>query len=88
MRIKSNELLGELCDLDDLIRRCHRNHIPRADLSAQRTSDASRQINVTVLHDGLKLGAGHSVNAIHRTYGHACLATGAKVLIKNRQSLG
>ena len=74
--------------LQKLIRRQHGDAVPRADLVAERATDAAGEVDRADLEDALVAGPGDGADAIDRADHEARLAAGAHVLVEERQDLG
>jgi hypothetical protein len=70
-RAESFELRRRVLVLQKLIRRDHRDAIPRADLVAQRAADAAGEVDRADLETLLVPRAGDQVDAIDRADRHA-----------------
>lgn len=74
--------------LQELIRRQHRNAVPRAHLMAKGAADAAGEINRADLHYAFMAVARDDADAIHRTDVHAGFAAGAHVFIQQGKNFG
>ena len=83
---RSRELRRRLLVLEELVRRDHRDAIPRADLVTQRAANAAGEVDRADLKGGLMARAGNSADAIDRAYRQTGFAAGAHVLVEQRQS--
>src|SRR5438874_10837 len=83
----SLELLHRVLILQELIRRDHRDAVPRADLVAQGAADAAREIDRADLERQLVPRAGDDLDAVDGADAHERLAAGAHVLVEQRQGL-
>ena len=84
----SLQLLHRVLILQELIRRDHRDAVPRADLVAQGAADAAREIDRADLKRQLVARAGDDLDAIDGADAHAGLAAGAHILVEQCQGLG
>ena len=63
--------------------------MPGADLRAQLAPDADLKINRADPHRITRMrGVRNFIDAIHRTDGHARIASGTQILVQDRQLLG
>ena len=82
------ELRHRVLILQELIRRQHRDAIPRAHLVAQRAPDAAGEIDRANLKRQLMPWARNDADAVDGADGHARFAAGAHVFVEQRQSFG
>ena len=81
------ELRRRVLVLQKLVRRDHRDAVPRADLVAECAADAAREVDRADLEALLVARAGDEVDAIDRADRHARFAARAHVLIEQGQNL-
>ena len=84
----SGQLLLSILVLQKLIRRQHRDAVPRAHLVAQGAADAAREVDGADLEGALVAGAGDGADAIDGADDQAGFAPGAHVFIEQGQDFG